>query len=1257
MGGGKRTNTSATRLSGISVQSSVYGTAIPRGWGTFRVSANMLWYGDFQAIAVTTKTKTGGKGGGGTNSSTTYSYKAALILGICAGPIEAIRTVFKDKSVFTGAGALSQVGLSVMTGEEGQAVWGHLTTQHPDQAIGYSGLAYAYASAYQLSDSATVTNHSFEVVMPDRVAGSDDANPKTIVEDLLASVPGWPSGVIGDLTDYGDYCLAEGLLLSPVMTEQRQASEWLTEFLRATNSEAFSSEGKLKIKPYGDTEVTGNGVTWTPDLTPLYDLTLDDFVPPSEGDDPLTFDLKRPEDAYNRVEVVYLNRDHQYNEATEPGVDQASIDQFGERKADPVKLHSICDTAVAIKVADLLVRRVSGVRTTYKFRLPWNYVLLDPMDLVTVTDLEQGIDRVLVRITDITESDDEFEVEAEEMLVGRAAPALITRQTPGGYRPNLDVAPGDVSTPIFINPPRALTGGAFEVWIAASGGDNWGGAEVWVSLDGDTYELQGRIEGPARYGVTTSTLAGLDFAPPDPPEEGEEPPYVARTAPPATGYPHPAASVGLNLTASGGELTGGTDAERDALATLSVIGEEFVSFRDATLTGVNRYTIANMRRGLFGSGLEYDDDDNLTAVVSHAAGSPFVRLDGAVYEFPYREDQIGDTIKIKFRSFNVHGRAYQELDEVDVYTIILSPNGALYVPFTWTDIGDIPRGPGDLTDDGDIRGRNVRLLNGETLEEFYARLAGLTDVIDDLGDDADETIRRLFEIVPSLDDVLEGVLRLSREAVDIRRRTERLLHLDAIPIGTVMVQEQNARQEGDAQIVETIDLIGVVTGDGSGFVLNAGSVRIGPTELLVDRFSGIGASLGTLGVGLSEEVTARINADLLEIAAREALGLQVGELVDGLYEVEAGLAEERIIRYEDDQLEITARLALAGRIGEVEVGLTDETQLRLDGDGFNLTQIEALQGRMGDAEGAIVDVSQLVTELDAFTATRFGYLGVARPGGAGWVLNETQVQVGTRGTIAQILTDLNAEDAAAQARITSEVSAITGPDGAIASAITAYSTVVGSNYASIVYVNTVRDGLEARAALVLNVNGRITGYEIDGTIGQFVVAAEYFAVAQQSGGTPRLPFVINGTKIGFSGDVELDGGLLVTGTVTTTRIAADNITIIDAVSTGTLYTGNGSNFTVLTYTLTLPLAAKVILMSTARHNYPASQERAWSYGLYANGGFVTGSGGEGFGTDSIACSGFTALPAGTHTITAIWNGEDSQIRLADANITIMAVFR
>ncbi len=656
--GARTTATAPTRYVGVQVQGSVKAAAIPLGWGTFRVSCNLLDYLDFKSVAQTSSA--GGKGGGG--RTTSYSYSASVVLGVAAGTAAGVRTVWRDQSTYTdqaATSALAQAGLSLYGGAVGQAPWSYLLGAHPDRAIGYSGLAYVCAANYALNSSATVPNHSFEVqsAIRQQVGATtlDDANPADIVADLLAGVPQWPAGALGDLSDYRTYALAAGLLLSPVMDQQRQAADVLGDILLASNAEAVWSDGQLKIVPYGDTPVAGFGASWSPDLDPLYDLTDDDFLAQA-GEDPVQRDVTRGADAYNSVAVEFLDRAQGYASDLAPARDQANIDAYGLRARDPVSLHCICDAGVAGHVAQLLVQRSTHVRRSYSFRLDERYGLLDPMDLVTLTS--GRLDRVLVRLTAVKEeADGALSCTAEEMLTGVAHAALYTRQGAGGYVSNFSADPGPVSPPVLINPPVAfvaagvqsvaasqggLTASAagYEAWAAVAGtGPDWGGCQVWASFDGLSYSQVGEVQGRARYGVSTA-----DY--------------------PAGSDPDTTDALLVDLSASQGELETATQADADGGATLSVIGGEMIGWRDATLTGPNAYRLGGyVRRGLYG-----------TPIGDHPAGTEFVRIDGEVFRYPYGPLQAGKTLYLKFPSFNLYGEALQGLEDCAEYQMPLLPN-------------------------------------------------------------------------------------------------------------------------------------------------------------------------------------------------------------------------------------------------------------------------------------------------------------------------------------------------------------------------------------------------------------------------------------------------------------------------------------------------------------------------------------------------------------------------------------------------------
>lgn len=103
---GGKTSTIATeepRLGNLRVQTSMYGLTVPWVRGQTQIVGNLLWFGNFQAIPVTTTTSTGGKGGGGVRQvDTRYEYKAAAIMALASGPVLGIASVWKGKERFSG---------------------------------------------------------------------------------------------------------------------------------------------------------------------------------------------------------------------------------------------------------------------------------------------------------------------------------------------------------------------------------------------------------------------------------------------------------------------------------------------------------------------------------------------------------------------------------------------------------------------------------------------------------------------------------------------------------------------------------------------------------------------------------------------------------------------------------------------------------------------------------------------------------------------------------------------------------------------------------------------------------------------------------------------------------------------------------------------------------------------------------------------------------------------------------------------------
>ena len=310
MGGKSSTiSTSEQRILSLQVQQSSQGLTLPVVYGRARVAGNLIWYGDFTTYGHKTTTRQGGKGGRGgvKQEDVKYTYEAAVMMALCEGEIKGVTRIWRDKEKFS---SLAQLRLTLYKGGEEQPVWPHLQqARHAAQAVSYSGTAYLCSPNYELTKSAQIYSHNFEVDGKLGYSSSIvDANPRDIIRDLLTNQKygcGFPAENLGDTDVYGTYCRAAGIFLSPVYSEQQEAQRNIAELLEQTNSAAVFSQGRLKIVPYGDSGLSDNGATYLPNLTPLYDLSDDDFIV-SGAEDPVRVERKTNADAYNQVQIEYV---------------------------------------------------------------------------------------------------------------------------------------------------------------------------------------------------------------------------------------------------------------------------------------------------------------------------------------------------------------------------------------------------------------------------------------------------------------------------------------------------------------------------------------------------------------------------------------------------------------------------------------------------------------------------------------------------------------------------------------------------------------------------------------------------------------------------------------------------------------------------------------------------------------------------------------------------------------------------------------
>ena len=464
------------------------------------------------------------------------------------------------------------------------------------------------------------------------------------------------------------YCLAYGFFTSPAETTQRAAQDFMTEMLTISNSDSIWSNGQQVIVPLNDSSVTGNGYTHIPNngtggsfSTPIYNFTDDDYIS-QQGDagaaDPVIVIRKGVSATYNKVNVEFLDRSNQYNTSIAQAFDANDIAINGERVMDTVTLHQICDNTVARLVAQLILQRQLYYKNSYRFEIRADYCLLEPMDVIGVTDSGLGIINALCRIDTIEEADDgTLTIECTELPFGPGVTPQYNYQagSRGWYLAN--VAPGVVRTPYFIPVPPQLQQGnsGYELYIAVNGVNTstvWGGCRVWMSYDNSNYVNVGTITGGARYGTTsgayaTGAVGGLDTVN-----------FLTLVLNEST-FTMAAASA---------------PSDADNARTLLWVDGEWMAYEYCTLISAGTYGMSAtgltggakyMQRALYGS-------NNIT----HASGAQWARIDGSIFRIALGAGIEQQTVYFKFQSFNIYGKAMNSLASETAYTYVVGSNYA-----------------------------------------------------------------------------------------------------------------------------------------------------------------------------------------------------------------------------------------------------------------------------------------------------------------------------------------------------------------------------------------------------------------------------------------------------------------------------------------------------------------------------------------------------------------------------------------------------
>jgi len=621
---GRNTTNRADMIADFQINTASYGEVVPEILGTTRVSGNIIDYEDFTAHEHKSTTRTG-KGGGSKHTEITYTYTVAAAIGLCEGPIKGIGKVWRDKEVYQYPN--EKIELTLFKGDYGQTPWPYMLSKHPDKALPYSGLAYM-AGVVDLGDRGSLPQYNFEIQGKLLETGDGvDVNPADYIVHVLQSVGA--DVVIDGIDNFRAYCKASDILIStPPNQKSAKAQQVINDIAEITNSLVFWSTDRLKIVPLADKPIGD----WTPANQIQYDLTADDFIAGSDGQ-LILYKRKDSSEAYNEATVEFINRANSYEKETVSFEVVADVQRNGLKPASKKTAHYLYTKARAQYYAEQLAMKRLYAKTQYTFRLDWAFCALEVGDLVTLTDKSCQLDHQIVVITSVNEAaDGQLELTAEGKPAGTYAPAKYNVHE--NERPFVDYnqeAPSVNDVAIFQTVGDV---GGNQIFVGVNAPSGWGGCSVWLSDNNQTYQRIGNISQQARMGRTKYGFA----------QNGNF----------------------CNVTINQGVLKSGTHIDAERGNTLCWVNGEALSYENVEVHPNNWFTLRGLVRGQYG-----------TNAINHNADERFVRVDEALFRYPYRKEDIGKTIYLKFTSMNLFGSNEQGLDEVQSYQYTIVP---YYIP-------------------------------------------------------------------------------------------------------------------------------------------------------------------------------------------------------------------------------------------------------------------------------------------------------------------------------------------------------------------------------------------------------------------------------------------------------------------------------------------------------------------------------------------------------------------------------------------------
>ncbi|MCE7798641.1 phage tail protein [Sphingobium sufflavum] len=525
------------RIVDLRVQTSSFGTQIPRLFGAMRVAGTVIWSTDLMESAETSG------GGKGRPSVTTYHYAASFAVALSSRPIAGIGRIWADGNLLRGVAGDFKVGIGAFRVHDGAA------DQPVDPLIAadrgswltpaHRGLAYVLFEGLQLADFGNrIPSLTFEIF----------ADEGGVAVPTIASV----------LAGGGEVALHEGGDM-PVVGGYAAAGDSAGEALQP-----LLDSHDLLLRPMGAAMALTGGAAREMLLRIGDDLAM----ARGEALAGRTVERKPVEAVPRRLSVRHYDPARDY----QAGIQSAERQGAGAQEAH-IDLPATLDAAGAQQRAtDLLRRRMLGRRTVTMAR-GWDALALGPGDVVALEGqgggwrveavewegmaVRLGLTAVPTRPAAMPEvADSGSAVRERDRLTGPTHLMLV--ETP---------QPGDVA----VDSPQLFA-------AACGAGGGWRGAAILVRDEAGGYAPLGSVRRAAVAGVTATALAS----------------GTARLF-------DMASTVEVVLHDGEAVLSSVSDAALMQGGNACLIGEELVQFGSATPVGPGRYRLGRLLRGRRGT--------------------------------------------------------------------------------------------------------------------------------------------------------------------------------------------------------------------------------------------------------------------------------------------------------------------------------------------------------------------------------------------------------------------------------------------------------------------------------------------------------------------------------------------------------------------------------------------------------------------------------------------------------------------------------